>query len=73
MKQQSVDIDGEDPVYKMACTIVQRTGVTGIGNLQRTLLIGYNRAARLIERMERDGIVSAADYAGRRALINGAT
>ena len=70
MKSQSVDIDGNDSLYTMACTIVQRTGITTISHLQRVLMIGYNRAARLIERMEHDGIASVEDYAGRRKLLS---
>jgi len=37
--------------------------------VQRVLRIGYNRAASMIERMERDGIISAADHAGKRQIL----
>ncbi|HPN07488.1 MAG TPA: DNA translocase FtsK, partial [Hyphomonadaceae bacterium] len=37
--------------------------------VQRVLRIGYNRAASMIERMEREGIISAADHAGKRQII----
>lgn len=69
MEQQFVDMD-EDSKYEMACNIVKGTGITTISHLQRVLMIGYNRAARLIEKMEHDGIVSVEDYAGRRKLLS---
>lgn len=69
MEQQFVDMD-EESKYEMACNIVKGTGITTISHLQRTLVIGYNRAARLIEKMEHDGIVSVEDYAGRRKLLS---
>ena len=37
--------------------------------VQRVLRIGYNRAASMIERMEREGIISAADHSGKRQII----
>jgi len=37
--------------------------------VQRVLRIGYNRAASMIERMERDGIISAADHSGKRQIL----
>ena len=60
-----------DTLYPQACQIVRSTGNTLISNLQRVLQIGYNRAARLIEAMESDGIVSPCDLRGMRKLLAG--
>ncbi|WP_456430708.1 DNA translocase FtsK [Thermosulfuriphilus sp.] len=51
----------EDEKYEEAVDIVLKTGQASISMLQRRLRIGYNRAARLIERMEKEGIVGPAD------------
>lgn len=67
---KETDITKElDTLYPRACWIVQSTGDTRISHLQRALLIGYNRAARLIEAMEADGIVSPCDSCGLRKLL----
>ena len=39
--------------------------------VQRRLAIGYNKAATLIERMEREGVISAANHAGKREILVG--
>ena len=72
------DEDGEEPeedlhdeMYDQAVRLVLETRQASISMVQRRLRIGYNRAARMIERMERDGLVSAADGAkGREVLAN---
>jgi S-DNA-T family DNA segregation ATPase FtsK/SpoIIIE len=51
------DLNGEDELYEQAVELVQRLGKASISLLQRRLRIGYTRAARLIDRMELDGIV----------------
>ena len=43
-----------------------------VSYLQRRLSIGYNRAADLIERMEEDGMISAANGMGKREILSGA-
>lgn len=60
--------DDENP-YRHAVSYVQASGNTTISGLQRKLLIGYNLAARYMERMEREGIVSAMDIVGKRELL----
>ena len=60
---------GTDPLYPKACQIVQATGKTTISHLQRVLMIGYNYAARHIEAMEADGIVSSPDRYGVRTVL----
>jgi S-DNA-T family DNA segregation ATPase FtsK/SpoIIIE len=62
--------DGEsDPLYDQAVAIVLKTRRASISLVQRHLRIGYNRAARLIEQMERSGLVSAMQSNGNRDVL----
>ena len=62
--------DGEsDPLYDQAVAIVLKTRRASISLVQRHLRIGYNRAARLIEQMERAGMVSAMQTNGNREIL----
>ena len=62
--------DGEaDPLYDQAVEVVIKTRRPSISLVQRHLRIGYNRAARLIEQMERAGLVSAMGSNGNREVI----
>jgi S-DNA-T family DNA segregation ATPase FtsK/SpoIIIE len=62
--------DGEaDPLYDQAVEIVLKTRRASISLVQRHLRIGYNRAARLIEQMERAGMVSAMQTNGNRDIL----
>jgi len=62
--------DGEaDPLYDQAVEVVIKTRRPSISLVQRHLRIGYNRAARLIEQMERAGLVSAMGTNGNREVI----
>ena len=62
--------DGEsDALYDQAVEIVLRTRRPSISLVQRHLRIGYNRAARLIEQMERSGLVSSMQSNGNREVI----
>lgn len=64
------DLDGEDdPLMEKALEVVRSQGVASASMLQRRLRIGYNRAARLIEQMEADGIIGPADGIKGRPLI----
>ena len=64
------DLDGEaDPLYDEAVQIVLRTRRASISLVQRHLRIGYNRAARLIEQMERAGLVSSMQANGNREVL----
>ncbi|HEX5125901.1 MAG TPA: DNA translocase FtsK, partial [Rhodocyclaceae bacterium] len=58
-----------DPLYDQAVEIVVKTRRPSISLVQRHLRIGYNRAARLIEQMERSGVVSAMSGNGNREVI----
>ena len=58
-----------DPLYDEAVAIVLRSRRASISLVQRHLRIGYNRAARLIEEMERAGLVSAMQSNGNREVL----
>ncbi len=58
-----------DPLYDQAVAIVLKSRRASISFVQRDLRIGYNRAARLIEQMEKAGIVSAMQHNGNREII----
>ena len=61
---------GEDAqLYDRAVAIVTKTRRASISGVQRHLRIGYNRAARLIEQMERDGVVSGPEHNGNRTVL----
>ncbi|SSC65007.1 DNA translocase FtsK [Ciceribacter selenitireducens] len=60
--------ESDDP-YDQAVAIVLRDGKASTSYVQRRLGIGYNRAASLIERMEKEGIISAANHAGKREIL----
>jgi len=61
--------DPEEAIYAEAAAHVVKTGNASTSGLQRALGVGYNRAARLIERMEEVGVVSASDNTGKRAVL----
>ncbi|GAA4657684.1 DNA translocase FtsK [Bartonella pachyuromydis] len=58
----------DDP-YSQAVAVVLRDRKASTSYIQRRLGIGYNRAASLIERMEEEGIISAANHAGKREIL----
>ncbi len=61
---------GEDAqLYDRALAIVTKSRRASISGVQRHLRIGYNRAARLIEQMERDGVVSSPEHNGNRTVL----
>lgn len=59
----------DDDIYENAQQIIITNNRASISLLQRKLIIGYNRAARLMERMEEDGIVSKPDHNGGRIVL----
>jgi S-DNA-T family DNA segregation ATPase FtsK/SpoIIIE len=62
-KEETVETeaDGYDEMYDQAVALVAESRQASISMLQRRLRVGYNRAARMIERMEKEGIVGPAD------------
>ncbi len=64
-----VDTEDQDPLFDEAVQIVTDSRRASISGVQRRLKIGYNRAARLVEEMERIGIVSSADERGNREVL----
>ena len=70
MSEQVDDEDSEyDEKYDEALALVARTGQASISMLQRRLRVGYNRAARMIEVMEKEGVVGPADGVKPREVL----
>lgn len=71
--QRAIDLNvaegEEDPLIDQAIDYVRATQKTGISHLQRKLKIAYVHAARIIEELEQRGVLSAADRAGNRKVI----
>jgi S-DNA-T family DNA segregation ATPase FtsK/SpoIIIE len=63
------DVEDSDPLYDEAVRIVTETRRASISGVQRRLKIGYNRAARMIEEMERTGIVGPQESNGNRQVL----
>ncbi len=61
----------DDPFYDKAISAVAQAGYCSISHLQRQLGVGYNKAAKLVERMEKDGVVGPASgkAGGRREVL----
>jgi S-DNA-T family DNA segregation ATPase FtsK/SpoIIIE len=62
-------VEGEDERYADAVALVKQTGQASISGLQRRLRVGYNRAARMIEQMESEGIVGPSDGSRPREVL----
>ena len=60
---------GEDALYDQAVQVVLRDRKVSTSYIQRKLGIGYNKAARLVEQMEDEGVVSAANHVGKREIL----
>ncbi len=72
MEEEKIDdsLDEEvDELYDEAVKLVIKTGQASVSMLQRRLRIGYNRAARMIERMEKEGIVGPSDGVRPRPVL----
>ena len=74
MYKRQIDSDeiniSKDPLYDQALEIVIQTKQASISMVQRRLKIGYNRAANIIEMMEREGIVGEQESAGKPRKVN---
>jgi S-DNA-T family DNA segregation ATPase FtsK/SpoIIIE len=72
VKAETGDYDDEiDPMMEQALDVVRRQRTASASMLQRRLRIGYNRAARIIEQMEADGVIGPADGAKGRPVLVG--
>ncbi|WP_375625608.1 DNA translocase FtsK [Bartonella sp. PS17NMGDW] len=67
-EEENFDEEGEE-LYNQAVKIVMRDKKCSTSYIQRRLSIGYNKAASLVERMEENGIVGAANHVGKREIL----
>ena len=67
----SAGASNADALYDQAVALAAREGKASTSFIQRHLQIGYNRAARIIEQMESEGVVSPANRVGRREVLIG--
>ena len=65
----SKSLNDKDELYQTAVEIIKSEGKASTSFLQRKLQIGYNRAARIIDMMESEGIVSKANHVGKRDVL----
>ena len=59
----------KDPMYDQAVAVMMKTGKATTASLQRHLLIGYNRAVRIMKEMEAAGLVSKPDHNHQREIL----
>ena len=69
MSENSKNQGDKDELYQSAVDIIKSEGKASTSFLQRKLQIGYNRAARIIDMMEDEGIVSKANHVGKRDVL----
>ena len=69
MSENSIKLEDKDELYTAAVKIVKSEGKASTSFLQRKLQIGYNRAARIIDVMEDEGIISKANHVGKRDVL----
>jgi S-DNA-T family DNA segregation ATPase FtsK/SpoIIIE len=67
----SMDAEEGGDLYDRAVAIVLRDKKCSTSYIQRRLSVGYNKAASLVERMEKEGVVSAPNHAGKREILVG--
>lgn len=63
------DVEDQDPLFDEAVAFVVESRRASISGVQRRFKIGYNRAARMVEEMERIGLVGAAETNGNREVL----
>ena len=61
--------EGDDALYDMAVQIVAKDRKCSTSYIQRKLAIGYNKAARLVEQMEEQGVVGPSNHVGKREVL----
>ena len=69
INESSKNQGDKDELYQTAIEIIKSEGKASTSFLQRKLQIGYNRAARIIDMMEAEGIVSKANHVGKRDVL----
>ena len=69
MSENSKNQGDKDELFQAAVDIIKTEGKASTSFLQRKLQIGYNRAARIIDMMEAEGIVSKANHVGKRDVL----
>ena len=67
--ESSSNLADKDELYQSALDIIRSEGKASTSFLQRKLQIGYNRAARIVDMMESEGVVSKANHVGKRDLL----
>lgn len=67
----AADTDESTDLYDRAVAVVLRDKKCSTSYVQRRLSVGYNKAASLVERMEKEGVVGPANHAGKRAILIG--
>ncbi len=71
-EEGELNLDGDeskDEMYDQAVRLVCETRMASVSMIQRRLQVGFNRAARMVEQMEREGIVGAANGSKPREVI----
>ncbi len=66
---ENSEMNDKDELYQNALKLVKQEGKASTSFLQRKLQIGYNRAARIIDMMEENGVVSKANHVGKREIL----
>ena len=66
---ESSEEKGGDTTYNQAVEVIMREGKVSTSFIQRHLQIGYNRAARIVEQMEKEGLISPANHSGKREIL----
>jgi DNA segregation ATPase FtsK/SpoIIIE, S-DNA-T family len=62
-------VEGGDAVYSQAVELIKRENKISTSFIQRHFQIGYNRAARIVEMMEKHGVISPANHQGKREIL----
>ena len=63
------EVNEKDELYRSALELVKNEGKASTSFLQRKLQIGYNRAARIIDMLEDNGVISKANHVGKREIL----
>jgi S-DNA-T family DNA segregation ATPase FtsK/SpoIIIE len=72
-EEEGFGSESDDPLYDKAVAVVANAGYCSISHVQRQLSVGYNKAAKLVERMEQEGVVGppSSKAGGRREVLVG--